>query len=216
MMTRNPRPADHRSVCIAAPMTAIVLWFGGCSPTVPLPRFPGLYDVTRGTALLSIKWVVGQAEGQLTQESHDGEIVPIDPNDVPELLRPLAQKWNEGVDEFNAGLDEMFPNQVLVSHPQPWMVKVESPEDPNEFFQGVNGADGFLALAFGGTPGDPNTGAVPAIGTGSITGEWDGHDTVTGEWKVTAKFGGAGPQGGGLLLTVAVTVPYEAVLAPQE
>ncbi len=185
----------------------VLIVFAGCVPAESLPQFPGTYDVTRGTAELKVGWVIGSAEGEVTYNGGGGELVPIDPNDVPEILRPLAEAWNDGLEDFNEDLDELFPNQVVISHPQPWLARVENAEDPNDFFQGVNGQEGFLALAGGFQIG--------ALGASTVSGTWDGEDTVSGAWSVLLTLGGSGAQGGGLLLSVAITVPYDAVLVPE-
>jgi hypothetical protein len=189
---------------------SFVLVLAGCVPGPTPPQFAGLYDVTRGTTKLKIGWSAGQAQGESTQESSGGELEPIDPNVLPAVLRPLAETWNSALDDFNAGLGAVFPNQVLISHPGPYVVKVESPNDPNEFFQGLNTPDGFLAVQAGATPVDPNTG-IGAIGASTVTGKWDGEDTVTGEWSLSLTLGGRGQ-----VLILAIVVPYDAIRVSEE
>jgi hypothetical protein len=187
----------------------VLVVMAGCVPVGTLPQFPGLYNVTRGTTSILIGWVIGSDKGEAVVGAGQGELLPIDANDanvVPPLLKPLAEQWNQGLDKFNADIDTVFPNQVIVSHPQPWVVKVTSPDDPNHFFQGASGKDGFLAVVGGGVqPG--------ALGVSTVKGKWDGQDTISGEWTTSVTLGGAGQQGGALL-TLAIKIPYEAVLVP--
>ena len=210
---KDPRLRAARRFKLWLLMVALLVIAGCCTePVDPPPQFPGLYDVTRGTAQLKIGFLLGESEGETTQEAGGGELVPIDPNDVPFLFRPLAELWNQALDDINADLDELFPNQVIVSHPNAWLTKVESPEDHNEFFQGVNGPNGFLAVAAGGGA-DPNLG-LATLGAAAVTGKWDGVDTINGELSLILSLGGGGQQGGGLL-TIAIVVPYDAVLVPE-
>jgi hypothetical protein len=193
----------------AAACGVVLAMMAGCVPIGTLPQSPGLYNVTRGTTSILIGWVIGSSTGQAVVGGGQGELLPIDANNpnIPQALKPLVEQWNQGLDQLNADIDTVFPNQVIISHPQPWVVKVANPDDPNRFFQGANGKDGFLAVVGGGIqPG--------ALGISSVKGKWDGQDTITGEWTTSITVGGSGQQGGGGLLTLGIKVPYEAVLVP--
>jgi len=214
MKPSQNRPSRHRGAWSILPWVVGILVIAGCVPGSSPPQFPGLYDVTRGTTKITIGWGIGFSEGQTTQQFGGGEIQPIDPNAVPPLLRPLAEAWNNGLARFNTELDEIFPNQVVVSHPYPWLVHVANPDDPNRFFEGLNTPNGFVAFGASMPSLDPNVGGG-ALGTNAVTGEWDGQDTITGEWKVSITLWGGNPHGG-LVLTLAITVPYEAVRVPED
>lgn len=205
MPNRGTRRWHRRYTVLAVGLATIPMI--ACQPGMTPPQFPGLYDVTRGNTQIKFSWVIGTVEGEFEQNTSSAELEPVDPNDFPELLQPLAENWNTGLEDLNANIDDVFPNQVLISHPQPWLIRVEDPNDPNEFFQGVNGQDGFLALAAGLGTG--------ALGASSVQGVWDGVDTITGTWEVSITFGGSGPQGG-LLMSIAIVIPYEAVLVAEE
>jgi len=77
----------------------------------------------------------------------------------------------------------------------------------------LNGPDGFLAVALG-IPTPAQGPAIPSIGASTVTGVYDGVDTIVGEWAVSITMGGSGPQGG-LLLSIAIVIPYEAVRIPE-
>ncbi len=203
----------------------VFVWaIAGCVPSQPgptLPQFAGMYEVDRGITTLGIGWTIADANGHLSQGGGAGEVLPIDANDpnIPAILRPLVLAWNAKLDEFNADIDKVFPNQVLIRHPQSWVVRVTNAEDPNllndpnvandpnMYFEGLNTPNGFVAVRGGAQVG--------AIGVSTITGKWDGQDKVEGDWKVSLTLGGAGPQGNGGLLTIAITIPYEAIRIPE-
>ncbi len=194
------------SWCVTALGIAVLT---GCVPGTLPPEFPGRYDVTRGTAEIRASWIVDEGpDGEVVQDSAGGELEPLDANDLPEFLATVADEWNQGLDDFNANLDQVFPNQVDVSHPRPLVVRVTSTEDPNGYFEGLNTTDGFVALAGGIHPG--------VLGAGMVRGEWDGEDTITGNYSISLTFAGNTPNRGGYIVTIAIVVPYEAVLVPEE
>lgn len=198
--SRGKRSWLSAGVCLAVVVVA------GCFPNPTGPQYPGLYDLVRGIPQLKIAWVAGgQTQAQTTQSGGgSGELLPIDPNAVPELFRPLAEAWNDALDQFNDDLDEVFPNQVIISYPDNLLIRVADPNDPNDpnhYFQGVNGQDGFLAFVVG----SPGPGV---LGNSTVTGTWQAEGELTGEWSFGITMGGSGPQGG-LLLTAQIVVPYE-------
>jgi hypothetical protein len=203
-------PMRIRPSWLSAGLCLAVVVMAGCFPNPTGPQYPGLYDVTRGTAQLHIAWLAGgQTQAETTQDGGGGgggELLPIDPNTVPELFRDLAEQWNEGLVEFNDTIDELFPNQVIISYPDNLLIRVantEDPNDPNNYFQGINGQKGFLAFV----AGSPGPGV---LGNSIVAGEWEAEGELTGEWTFGVSLFGGG-QGGGLFLTAQIVVPYEAV-----
>ena len=90
----------RRLASIAVVSGFVALGIVGCTPAGDLPKFPGLYNVTRDAAVLSIKWVVGQAEGELIQESHGGEIEPIDPHHAATMFFHMMMALADDPNDF--------------------------------------------------------------------------------------------------------------------
>jgi hypothetical protein len=186
------------------------LAIAGCPPAGQTPpQFAGIYDVIPGQAKVSIGWWVGGQQQQTTTQQPAqqggggaGQLEPVDPNDFPDgPLRKLAEQFNAGLAKFNDDIQGEFPNQVEITHPQTWLARVTNTEDPNGWFEGLNGEQGFLALRGGFVPG--------VIAASSVTGLYDGVDTVSGEWSIGIAFVGAG----GSVFATVVT-PYDAVEVP--
>jgi hypothetical protein len=210
MSPRSSRTTHYVGACLMAALGVFALSSVGCFfPPGSLPEFPGLYNVTRGQAELTITWAIGPESGEFNHVASGGQFEPIDPNELPDGLQQFAEDWNAGLEEFNEGIDAVFADQVEISHPHPWAVRLTNPDDPNLGFHGLNGPDGFIALALGFQLG--------TVDASAVIGQWDGQDTVTGEWSVGWAFADATVPGGlGTYASVSAVIPYEAVLVPED
>lgn len=204
-----------RTVCLCATLAMCMGMEGGCPWRPPPPpdfsSLAGTWSVTRGDVHLKFTWTTGDG-GQTQTDSSGGTLQPIDVNQFPEALRPLAEQWNNGLAELNAALDAAFPAEIVVTFPHPYTVKFQDAADLNRMVTGAIDREARYLfagdLSGGGQGSDQGGGAVLSIA--SIDGHFD-VDALTTEGKVarTLIVVLIGQQGGAIL-TAQVSVEYTA------
>jgi len=189
------------------------------------PTYGGLYVVERHQPELKIGYYVGNvATGDLKLPgTPEGQLLPIDTSTFPQQLKELVEPWNEHLVEFNAELNQFFPDQVMVSHPplpidtireKPGygLVKVANPQDPyQKYFQGGSTGNRFVAFALG-TPQTNLPTMSGLVGGSAIYGVWDGQKTIEGFWFVATTL--VSEEG---MVVLGVKIPYTAtMLIPED
>lgn len=186
---------------------------GGCvPPNQPPPQLQplaGLYQITRGDIRVTFGGAATNGD-DVEQGGGGGVLMPVDVSQFPDVLKPLAQQWNDGLAQLNAEIDKAFPAQVIIEFPQFATIKLTSAAETTNTVQGIiNDQDAFLVagdLSGAGQGDDSGAGAIFSLAT--IDGQFNRNDlTVAGKVARTVVLLLGGQQGG-LAITVQISVDY--------
>ncbi|MFO0974353.1 MAG: hypothetical protein U1A27_13075 [Phycisphaerae bacterium] len=208
---------NRRWTLLALPLLAITMGMGGggggCQPggdpPPDLQPLAGLYQITRGD--VRVTFAGASSSGQdMHSGSSSGVLTPVNVDDFPEWLRPLAQQWNDGLAALNAELDQAFPDQVVIEFPRFFAIRLTDAADATATVEGlINGQLQFLVAGdlSGKAEGD-DTGGGAVLSLASIDGQFNADaKTVVGKVARTVLLLLGGQQGG-LAISVQISVDY--------
>jgi len=170
------------TLMIALPCMGMMAGQNGCDGSRNLP-LAGVWTLQRGETEVKFTFTVNNG-GEVTQETADATLEPLNPDDFPEALAALVAQWNAGLDDLNAALDEAMPDQVLVTFPGAAQMRLTNLDDESKVANGIiNAQDTYLFVGdLSGQGEGDEQGGGGVITLASIEGSFDRENfTTTGQ-----------------------------------